>query len=170
MTFQTGNLTCFMPVTTRSNVPQHEPLRWNIAKAAIEFEVSRDTLRKALSERNVEADSDGLFSTQGIVQGLFGSLHIEKWKTQVEITKKLALENQIARAEVLDKTELLKVFSAVADEMTYRIQASGLTWEEKSDLQRSLASVPIGIDGVAKRQSRFRGAKNGQAEDDESES
>jgi len=37
-----------MPVSTKSNVPQHEALKWNIAKAATEFGVSRDTLKKAL--------------------------------------------------------------------------------------------------------------------------
>jgi len=77
-----------MPVSTKSNVPQHEALKWNIAKAATEFGVSRDTLKKALNERSVAADSDGLYSTSQIVEGLYGSMHIERLKTQREIVGK----------------------------------------------------------------------------------
>jgi hypothetical protein len=84
----------FMPVSTKSNLPRHEALKWNIAKAATEFGVSRDTLRKALNERSVLADSDGLFSTARIVEGLFGSMHIDRLKTQREITERYTLENQ----------------------------------------------------------------------------
>src|SRR6516165_11726968 len=153
-----------MPSQTRSNVGT-EPLRWNFDAMSREFNFSIPTLRAALAKNSAGPGEDGCFSTQQICDALYGALHLEKIRTQRATTERITLENQITRTEVLNRAELMKVFSAVADEMVYRIQASGLSPEEKSDLQRSLASVPVGIDGVAKRQSRFRGAKNGQAED-----
>src|SRR5215469_3026196 len=37
-----------MSVQTKSNVPQSVVLKWNIVKAATEFGVSKDTLKKSL--------------------------------------------------------------------------------------------------------------------------
>jgi len=159
----------YMPRVIKSNIPT-ELLRWSLTRASEEFGQAIGTIRAGLAKNAAVAGQDGCYSTQQICDALYGALHLEKIRTQRATTERITLENQITRTEVLNRAELMKVFSAVADEMVYRIQASGLSPEEKSDLQRSLASVPVGIDGVAKRQSRFRGAKNGQAEDDESES
>jgi hypothetical protein len=48
--------------------------------------------------------------------------------------------------------------------------ASELSREAKEDLLRDLAGIPIVVENVAHKQSRFRGAKNGQAEKDQGES
>jgi hypothetical protein len=45
-------------------VPQSVVLRWDVEKAATEFTVSRDMLKKALNQRSVAADGDGLYSMQ----------------------------------------------------------------------------------------------------------
>jgi hypothetical protein len=38
-----------MSVQTKSNLPQHEALRWNLRKAAIELGTTSDTLKKRLN-------------------------------------------------------------------------------------------------------------------------
>ena len=59
-----------MQFATKSNLPQNEPLRWNLRKAAVEFGTTVDTLKKSLNQISAVPDSDGLFSTAQLVQGL----------------------------------------------------------------------------------------------------
>jgi hypothetical protein len=155
---------------SKSNLPQNEPLKWNLRKAAVEFGTTVDTLTKSLRQVSAEPDADGLYTTGQLIQARYGELYQERLRVQRETADRIALENKITRAEVLDRAELMKVFSAVADEMTYRIQTSGLTREEKSDLQLSLAGVPIGIDGVVKRQTKLPRRSNGQTTGSENKS
>jgi len=42
--------------TTKSNLPQDVPLKWNVEKGAAEFGVSNATLRKALAETSAAPD------------------------------------------------------------------------------------------------------------------
>jgi len=109
-----------MSVQTKSNVPQSVVLKWNIVKAATEFGVSKDTLKKSLNQISAPADSDGLYSTQQICEALFGAMHQEKLRTQRQITERITLENQITRGEVLNGAELAKVLAQVADAMVSR--------------------------------------------------
>jgi hypothetical protein len=38
-----------MPVSTKSNLPQNEPLKWNLKKTAVEFGTTVDALKKSFS-------------------------------------------------------------------------------------------------------------------------
>jgi hypothetical protein len=145
------------------------PLRWSIEAISREFKLASNTVRKIMHQGGAEP-AGGTYSTTQVCECLFGNLHAEKIRKERELVRKYSNENRIVEGSYLDKVELLKVFSAIADEMTYRIQASGLTREEKSDLQHSLASVPLDVEDVAKRQSKLRGTKNGQAEQEQGES
>jgi len=49
-----------MPRTSKSNLPQDVPLKWNVEKAAQEFGLSIMTLRKALNKNSAAPDQDGL--------------------------------------------------------------------------------------------------------------
>jgi hypothetical protein len=159
-----------MPRQTRSNVGT-EPLRWNFDAMSREFNFSIPTLRAALAKNSAVAGEDGCFGTQQIVDSLFGALHLEKIRTQRAMTERITLENQITRAEVLNRSELLRAFAQVADAMVSRIMVSELSREAKEDLLTELSSIPIAVDNVARRQSKLRRSKNGQAvEEEEGES
>ena len=160
-----------MSVHTKSNVPQTEPLRWNLRKAAIEFSTTSDTLRKSLNQISASPDSDGLFSTPQLVQALYGQLHVAKVRTQRALARKLELENAITTASVLNRAELVKAMAAIADAFVSRVMAvQGLSRQEKEDLLKELSSWPIVLEDVAHRQSRLpaRG-KRRHHEEDESE-
>jgi hypothetical protein len=144
-----------VPRVTQSNIP--EVLRWNLTAASREFNFSIPTLRAALNKNSAVPGEDGCFSTQQIVDSLFGALQLEKIRTQRATTERITLENQITRAEVLDRKELMKGLSAVADAMVHIITTSALDRQSQADLQRELAGVPIIFENVAKRQSRLRG-------------
>jgi hypothetical protein len=95
-------------------------------------------------------------STQQICQGLFGLMHQEKLKTQQQITERTTLENQITRAEVLNRAELMKVMAAIADAFASRVMSvQGLTRQAKEDLLKDLSSRPLALEDVGARQSRL---------------
>jgi hypothetical protein len=156
-----------MSVTTKSNLPQNEPLKWNLRKAAVEFGTTVDTLTKSLNQTSQRPDADGLYTTGQLVRARFGELYQEKLRVQRETADRIALENEITRGETLNRAELAKGFAAIADAMVSIITTSALSRTEQENLQRELASIPIVIDGVAKRQTRLRPrTKNGQKPED----
>jgi hypothetical protein len=130
-----------------------------------EFNFSIPTLRAALAKNSAVPGEDGCFSTQQIVDSLFGALHLEKIRTQRATTERITLENQITRAEVLNRSALEQAFSGVADAMVSIISRSGLSKDERGDLQRELASIPLTVAGIAKRQTKLHHAKNGEDEE-----
>jgi hypothetical protein len=151
-----------MSVQTKSNLPQHEPLKWNLRKAAVELGTTVDTLKKSLNQISAEPDGDGLYTTGQLVRARFGELYQEKLRVQRETADRIAMENEITRGETLNRAELAKGFGALAAAMVARIATSGLSREAQEDLQRELASIPIVIEDVAHTQTRLRRSKNGK--------
>jgi hypothetical protein len=138
-----------MPARSKSNVPQTEALRWNVEKASTEFGVARNTLKKILNQNFIRPDTDGLYTTRQLCEGLFGSMHVEKLKTQKQITERITLENQITRGEVVNRAELAKALAQVADAMVSRIMVSELSRPAREDLLKDLASIPLMLKDVA---------------------
>jgi hypothetical protein len=159
-----------MSVQTKSNLPQDVPLRWNLRKAAVELSTTVDTLKKSLNQVSESPDRDGLYATTQLVKARYGELYQEKLRVQRETADRIALENRITRAEVVDKAELMKGLSALADAMIHIISTSGLSREAQEDLQRELASIPIILETASQRRTRLRRAKNGEAEKEQDES
>jgi hypothetical protein len=58
-----------MPRASKSNVPA-EGLKWVVERAAREFGMTTNTLRKALNRDSVAPDADGLFSTQQVAAAI----------------------------------------------------------------------------------------------------
>jgi hypothetical protein len=158
-----------MARTSRSNLPQDVPLKWNVEKGAVEFGLSIMTLRKALAKTSATPDSDGLYTTRQIVAALYGALHQEKVRTQKELADRYMLENAITRREVLNRAEVERVLAAIADAMVSRIMASGVPRSVKEDLLKELSSIPIALKEVAHRQSRLSRGNGKHPEEDESE-
>jgi len=155
---------------TKSNVSE-AALRWSVERAGIEFGLTSATLRKALNKNSAAPDKDGLFTTQQIAAAIYGALHIEKLKTQREITRKLALENAITTGSVLNRAELEKVFAAIADAFASRVMSvQGLSRQEKEDLLKDLSSWPLALEDVAHAQTRLPRGKGKRHEEDQSES
>ena len=155
--------------TTKSNVPQLDPLRWNIEKAATEFGLTAATLRRALNKNSALSDKDSLYTTQQIAAAIYGALHIEKLKTQREITRKLVLENEITTGSVLNRAELTRVFAMIAEAISNRIMACGeLSRAAKEDILKDLSSWPLALEEVAHAQSRLVVSRgNGRRPDDD---
>ena len=147
-----------MPAATkprpRGNISL-QPLRWSIEAVSREFKLAANTARKILHQGGVEPDGVGTYSTEQVVSCLFGNLHAEKIRKERELVRKYRIENETSEANLLDRTELMKGFSALADAMVFRIMSSELGQEAKEDLLRDLSTIPVVISNVARRQTRL---------------
>jgi hypothetical protein len=156
-----------MPRSSQTNIPEAE-LRWSLAAASREFGFSIPTIRAAL--KNVVPGEDNCFSTQEICASLYGALHLEKIKTQVQITRKLELENAITTGSVLDKAALQATFAELADCLRQTVyNDSNLSREAKENFLSNLATWPLRLKDVAKRQTRFNGKEPQPEEENENE-
>jgi hypothetical protein len=140
-------------------------LKWTLERASREFNVAPVTLRKFLRQGSAEPDEAGCFSTGQICSCLYGDLKAERLRKERELTKRYRLENEITEANYLARQPLEAAFAQIADAMVSIISRSGLSCQEKEDLQRELAGIPIAVEGVADKQTRLRRAKNGEKED-----
>src|SRR6516164_7958386 len=157
-------------VRPRGNVPMR-PLAWTIEAIGREFKLAQNTVRKILHQGGAEPDANGCYSTEQVVACLFGDLRAERLRKERELVRKYRIGNEAAEASLLDRSELMKAFSALADAMVSRILSSELSREVKEDLLKDLATIPITIESVARSQTKLRRSKSGQtAEEDGSES
>jgi hypothetical protein len=146
-----------------------KPLKWTNESAAREFRVAPVALSKYLRQAGITGDGAGCYSTEQICQAVFGDLRAERLRKEQQLTRRYQLENEIMESHFLDRAALTKGFAQLADAMTSIILRSGLTREEKENLQRELAGVPIIYENVARSQTQLRRSKkNGQklAEDE----
>jgi hypothetical protein len=148
-------------------------LKWTLERASREFNVAPVTLRKFLRQGSAEPDETGCFSTGQICSCLYGDLKAEKLRKERELTKRYRLENEITEANYLNRWALEGAFAQIAEAMVSIISRSGLSHQEKEDLQRELAGIPIAVEDVAASQSKLPRKRKGNGqkpEEDESES
>jgi hypothetical protein len=153
---------------TKSNVPQ-AALRWSVERAGIEFGLTSQTLRRSLAKTSATPDADGLFSTKQIIAAVYGAFDQEKLATQKQLTRKYQLANAVTEAALLDRAELTRVFTAIAEAISARIMScSELPMTAREDILHDLSTWPLALEEVAHKQTalpRTRG--NGQRDDED---
>jgi len=82
------------------------------------------TLRKYLHQGGVEPDEDGCFSTMQICECVYGDLRAERLRKERQLTRRYTLENEITEGNLLDRHELMRTFSVIADAMVTRINSA----------------------------------------------
>jgi|SRR6516165_286581 len=143
---------------------KHKPIRWTIERASIEFGTSPPTLGKALSQAGIRQASDGRYSTQEICQGLFGSLHLEKVRTQRALARKLEHANAATTGSMLDRSALSAAFAQLADALQQVVASSNLDRRSQEDFLRNLSSWPIILQETAAAQTRLPSGADSQPE------
>src|SRR5215472_11958722 len=139
-----------MPASTKSNVPQDVPLKWNLRKAAVEFRSTPDTLKKSLNQTSATPDADGLYTTAQLVEALFGQLHVEKVRYQRALAEKVELENAVTTGSVLNKAALQSSFAELADALQQSVLNSNLPRGAKENFLHNLATWPLRLQTVAR--------------------
>jgi hypothetical protein len=139
---------------TKSNVPA-AALRWSIERAGIEFGLTSQTLRKSLAKTSATPDADGLFTTKQVIAAIYGAFDQEKLATQKQLTRKYEIANAVSESELLDRAEIAKGLSMVADAMVSRIMSANVDRSVKEDLLNQLSSLPLVLEETAHRQTRL---------------
>jgi hypothetical protein len=153
----------------RSNVPVQN-LKWSLDRASREFKLAPNTLRKYLHQSDADPDEGGCYSTAQITNAIFGDLRAERLRKERQLTRRYTLENEITEGNLLDRHELMRTFSVIADAMVTRINsATELPRNVREDLLRDLATWPLAVEETVSRQTRYpRGRRDGQSSEDES--
>jgi hypothetical protein len=68
------------------NVPK-EPLRWTLARASSEFQVSIPTLTTKLNQANQVSAADRSFTTRQLVESLYGNVHAERLRNMLNLDR-----------------------------------------------------------------------------------
>ena len=85
-------------------------------------------------------------------------------RVQNEQAEKLRLENQIVRAETLNRTELERALTELADALVGVVKNSNLDRRSQEDFLHNLASWPVLLQETAAAQSRLPNGKDSAAE------
>jgi hypothetical protein len=136
-----------------SNIPL-VPLRWSVARASAEFDIAQATLERKLRDAQVFPDNGGAYSTKAIKAAVFGSLHNERLRRIKEEADKVAMANQVARGELLERRSLEQGFAEIAAAIVGIIGKSGLSREDQVQIQKNLSSIPVIIKDVVRRQDK----------------
>jgi hypothetical protein len=135
-----------------SNIPLTS-LRWSVATAAREFELSTETIRRRLTTEE-EAGADGCYSTAQVVRALHGGLHAERLREVRGRADLLELKAAALRAEILDRNLLEIALSGIFKAAVAIINSAPIPRVTKDDLLSSLSSIPLVIKGVAEKQTK----------------
>ena len=79
----------------------NELIEWTITRAAREFGLSPPTLAAKLAATHQKADEHGHYTTGQITAAIFGDLHAAQTREANERADKIALENRVARGELI---------------------------------------------------------------------
>jgi hypothetical protein len=132
--------------------------------------MSPNTLQKVLNQASVTPGEDGCYSTAQLLSGVYGRMFEEKLKVQQQLARRYELSNRTAEASLLDRDALMAGFSALADSLVSAVKTSNLDRQSQDTFLKNLASWPVILTDVAARQTKLPRSKNGQAEEDASES
>jgi hypothetical protein len=133
-----------------SNIP-NTPLRWSVAAAGREFDYAQATLERKLRDAQELPDAGGAYSTKAITRAIYGSLFAERLRRITEEADRVALANQVARGQLLERRELESAMVGVAEAIVSVIGNSGLSRQDQEQIQKNLSSIPVIIRDVARR-------------------
>jgi hypothetical protein len=137
-----------------SNLPG-EPLRWPIDRAAREFGVQKSTLAKRLAlVKEKPHPVTQTYSTHQITIALYGDIQSERLREVKERADNLMLKNGALRGELLEREVITKAGEEMLIAARALIETSSMPRNEKNDFLENLASWPVAVRDVAKRQTR----------------
>jgi hypothetical protein len=79
----------------------------------------------------------------------------QRTETQKQLAEKYRLENAVRRAELLDRAQLEKSFTELADALLGVVMASDFSRTAKEDFAKNLSSWPLILENTARAQSRL---------------
>jgi hypothetical protein len=135
-----------------SNIPQ-DPLRWSVLRAAEEFDIDQVTLRKRLVKADEQPGEDACYSTQQIIGSIFDSSKALRDREVKAKAEHWEIRNSVLKGELLDRQDTTRSLEQSYAVIKQIVNASSLPKKDKKDILDSVASYPVIIEGVVRRQS-----------------
>ncbi len=88
---------------------KHTAIRWEVERAAREFDISPRTLRNRLTVYSIEVGSDRKFSTKQICSAIFGDIDGERLRLTRAQADEKELANSQTRLELVNFSDLLEL-------------------------------------------------------------
>jgi len=125
-----------------------EQIRWTINMAAQEFDVDAHTVSKRVKAANITPnEDDNCYSTQQMVEALFGGGQEALRREQISDTKESALlkkdKRRILNRKYVDLELVEKVWSDWTRDLREKINQTNMSPEERSQLLGELKAVTI---------------------------
>lgn len=114
------------------------PIAWTLFRAAQEFGLHRDTLKKRFIAAGIATAEDGTFSTSQICAAIYGDYQAEKTKLAKEQAEKVAIDNEERRGELIRVEDALEIAQRFCHAIRQRLLASSLVDGEKNDILKDI--------------------------------
>lgn len=114
------------------------PVEWTLFRAAQEFGLHRDTLKKRLLAVGVAPNEAGFFSTQQICAAVYGDYQGEKTRLAKEQADKTALDNAERRRELIRVEDALEIVQRFCYAVRQKFLATNLSDEEKNAVLKEI--------------------------------
>jgi phage terminase Nu1 subunit (DNA packaging protein) len=114
------------------------PIDWTLFRAAQEFGLHRDTLKKRLLAVGASPNDAGGFSTQQICAAVYGDYQGEKTRLAKEQADKTALDNAERRRELIRVEDALEIVQRFCYAVRQKFLATKLSDEEKNSVLKEI--------------------------------
>lgn len=112
-------------------------LRWTLARAAAEFGVTRETIRRGLARDGAKPATD--YSTREIFRAIGGDFRFESTRRQRAEADRIERENRLADGEIITVEEALAIYTGKVAALVQNLDAlpslvPGITLEQRQIL------------------------------------
>ena len=115
-----------------------QAIEWTLFRAAQEFGLHRDTLKKRLLGAGLSPDEDRVYSTRQICTAIYGDSHSEKTRLSKEQADKTALDNAERRKELIRVDDALEIVQRFCYAIRQKVVAANLSDEEKNRILKEI--------------------------------
>ena len=127
----------------RSKGKSKARLRWTMAQAVMEFDVTEGTLRKRMTVQGVMPGDDGLYSTGQLCQAIYGGLDFERERETKARADKIERENRVAENKLLPAHWVSHAWDAVCGAIRSTITSARIPEKEKRRVLRELTEISM---------------------------
>jgi len=123
--------------------PKRPVLRWDLATAAFEFEVSEAELTEKLTRHGVQPGDDGCYPPCQIADALYGGLAHEKERLTRATADKLERLNRVATGDLIPASWVATRWDTILNNVRTAVVTSRAPSAEKRRLLEALASIDM---------------------------
>jgi hypothetical protein len=116
-------------------------LRWTVARAAVEFNLHKDTVAKYLRREGIRPGPDGKFSTIDVITAVYGNLRSDQTREARARADKLELEVALLKKRAIPTERVFQFLQNCLVAIKSKITSSHLSEIEQHQILNDLVSL-----------------------------